>query len=911
MNVQDDEDFGFSSSDEGALLELAGQASDPIRRTSSSISQRSNSSLAASSLHDFEASFSSMSRMKQVNLFGKAVGATAAKPGPAVRNPYVTRLPGEFVPLWAPRPPISHHSLNHSALNTWIYPTNVAIRDYQRNIAERALLNNVLCALPTGLGKTLIAAVVMLNWYRWTKDSKIVFMAPTRPLVAQQAEACYNLVGIPREDTAMLIGSVASPAVREDIWQEKRVFFVTPQTIDNDLKRGVVDPKKIVCLVVDEAHRATGDYSYVKVVQFVQRFNKELRVLALSATPGSSVEAVQNVVTNLSISHAEIRTETSDDVVRYVQGVGVEHVTADLPPEGQEILDMFAASLQPSLDQLVSTGAYFIRDATMINHYGLFKARGEFRQANTRPGQNRGGLMFKVDALFGLLIPLAHAMGLLKYHGIKPFYSYLQQWEGGFKRPGKYAGELLKSDHYKRLKHHTQQIINSETFVSHEKINLLVATLVNYFTDEEVAADKSKVIIFCQYRTSSAEILRVLENVEDVKAHMFFGQSMSKDIDGGEGMSQQEQQRILEDFKAGKYNTLVATSIGEEGLDIGQVDMIICYDASSSPVRVLQRMGRTGRFRKGRIVALLTEREQNKWHEALAKYEEIQEAICNIASFDFQPCQRILPDSVTPQIELKHIDIPVENEAPPEPVTNSSTKKSKQKRTAKKFNMPDGVRTTFSTASSLLSGALDDITPKARGRKSKYDQENMDPNSLSSPGHKRRRKSDSIPPALVKSKQEMDNTDYGLLTPKEEREHKQQYARVYEESVTHISNTEYDPVLEMVRQGGKSTEVKIGHSERTKLLQKFVRNVKTNNMGITPPQAEDAVPGPWDSRKIIAGKLLTKETPKERKSKSSMIDIDLNIPSFDLSQATDKFSSDDDILDVHQLIEKHRRSGVD
>ena len=75
----------------------------------------------------------------------------------------------------------------------WIYPTNKDIRQYQCNIAKNALTWNTLVVLPTGLGKTLIAAVVMYNYYRWFPTGKIVFMAPTKPLVAQQIEACHVL----------------------------------------------------------------------------------------------------------------------------------------------------------------------------------------------------------------------------------------------------------------------------------------------------------------------------------------------------------------------------------------------------------------------------------------------------------------------------------------------------------------------------------------------------------------------------------------------------------------------------------------------------------------------------------------------------------------------------------------------
>lgn len=60
-------------------------------------------------------------------------------------------------------------------------------------------------------------------------------------------------------------------------------------------------------------------------------------------------------------------------------------------------------------------------------------------------------------------------------------------------------------------------------------------------------------------------------------------------------------------FREGGYNTLVSTCVGEEGLDIGEVDLIVCFDAHKSPVRLIQRMGRTGRKRQGRIVVIVSQ----------------------------------------------------------------------------------------------------------------------------------------------------------------------------------------------------------------------------------------------------------------------------------------------------------------
>jgi len=105
---------------------------------------------------------------------------------------------------------------------------NTNYRDYQYSIVQKALFDNTLVVLPTGLGKTFIAAVVMYNFHRWFPRGKIVFMAPTKPLVAQQIQACTCIMPLPKSDLSEMTGMIA-PEKREGEWNSKRVFFVTPQ----------------------------------------------------------------------------------------------------------------------------------------------------------------------------------------------------------------------------------------------------------------------------------------------------------------------------------------------------------------------------------------------------------------------------------------------------------------------------------------------------------------------------------------------------------------------------------------------------------------------------------------------------------------------------------------------------------
>ncbi|KAL0969602.1 hypothetical protein UPYG_G00229650 [Umbra pygmaea] len=219
--------------------------------------------------------------------------------------------------------------LDSSSAKVWIYPTNYPLRDYQLKMSEAALYQNTLVCLPTGLGKTFIAAVVMYNFYRWYPSGKIVFMAPTKPLVAQQIEACYKVMGIPQAHMAELTGSTQAMQRRE-LWRSRRIFFLTPQVLVNDLSRDTCPALQVKCVVIDEAHKALGNHAYCQVVRQLGSQTQQFRILALSATPGGDIKAVQQVISNLLISHIELRSEESADIQAHSHQRSLEKVVVPL-----------------------------------------------------------------------------------------------------------------------------------------------------------------------------------------------------------------------------------------------------------------------------------------------------------------------------------------------------------------------------------------------------------------------------------------------------------------------------------------------------------------------------------------------------------------------------------------------------
>lgn len=118
----------------------------------------------------------------------------------------------------------------------------------------------------------------------------------------------------------------------------------------------------------------------------------------------------------------------------------------------------------------------------------------------------------------------------------------------------------------------------------------------------------------------------------------------------------------MQSFRKGECNTLISTCIGEEGLDVGEIDLIVCFDISNkSPVRLIQRIGRTGRKREGRVVLLVTEgREQQTLQQCLLQRHNLSNNVLGSATLSnqFYPRNpRMIPENISPACHKMFITV--------------------------------------------------------------------------------------------------------------------------------------------------------------------------------------------------------------------------------------------------------------
>lgn len=482
---------------------------------------------------------------------------------------------------------------------------NFTPRLYQETILATAAMKNTLVVLPTGMGKTAVALMLAAQRLKQFPNSKIVFVAPTKPLVEQHMRSFAKYMDIEDDKVALFTGNV-SPKKREEIFKNVQVVFSTPQGLENDVIGNKVDLSDVSLLVVDEAHRAVGEYSYVFLARQYQKRSDWPRILALTASPGSNTEKILEVCENLFIEAVEIRTANDPDVKPYIQEVDLKTVRVELSDDLKKVKRLVEACIQGKASQMRALGF----KGGLTTKTDLLMAQ---RQMHAKMGGGeRSFEVLRAISVLAEIMKAHHALELVETQSVQSSVAYFDKLfaQGRLGRT-KAAKNLCVDRSFKSAYVLLQSL--SEKGAEHPKLPLVV----DFIKKEVSKNDKVKIILFTQYRDSAKSVRDALRE-NNVLAEVFVGQAKK----GGTGLSQKKQIELLDLFRDGMFNVLIATSVAEEGLDIPQVDIVAFYEPIASAVRSIQRRGRTGRSEKGRVVMFLTKGTREEAYSYVAKNRE-------------------------------------------------------------------------------------------------------------------------------------------------------------------------------------------------------------------------------------------------------------------------------------------------
>ncbi len=453
-------------------------------------------------------------------------------------------------------------------------------RQYQLAIFNSVMQNgNTLVVLPTGLGKTLIAVMLIKEMM---SKGRCLLLTPTKPLARQHSKSIAEVLELPESQITLVTGEM-QPAKRTAEYS-KPIIISTPQTIRNDLEYGRIQGD-FALVIYDECHRTIGDYAYTQIAQNT----KGALFVGLTASPGGKKERIREVLDNLFITNIEVRTHEDPDVAQYVQKSDFKWIPVDLTPQ--------LRSIKVELDEMAGR---YAQKLTEMGFPPPIKHKGRFMELRKRILAINHPMKYPLIIQYSVLLHILHMLELLETQGIYPLRKYIEKLK---EKESKSANLLL---HEPGL-HKIVKLCEGET--DHPKLLKLVEII------SELKGQK--LIVFAQYRDQIKKIVEVLETA-GFRAKQFVGKK--------DGVTRKIQEQTIDDFRSEKFDIMVCSSIGEEGLDIPAVDSVIFYEPIPSEIRSIQRRGRAARLKKGSVYVLMTRgtRDEYYFHASYRKEKQMK-----------------------------------------------------------------------------------------------------------------------------------------------------------------------------------------------------------------------------------------------------------------------------------------------
>jgi len=457
------------------------------------------------------------------------------------------------------------------AQTRFVKKDKLEFRGYQDRLSSVCLNQNCLIIAPTGLGKTIIASLFIAKSLMGDEKRRYLMIAPTRVLVGQHAKTLQEVLDIDAKRISEITGE-DNLEERKKKWN-KDVVVATAEVALSDFEKGILKLEDFYSIIFDEAHHAIGNHPYSLLGRNALIKNPKIRVIGFTASPPIEYEDREQMLSALNIEHIEKVTENSSEIRSYFLGSKIEVVKIKLTPALTKIRKDIMEVISVIKNDLIKKG--ILPNQQIISLKELLKLGRKELSSEDRS---------KITSL----IRLYHCQEIIESYGIEPFISFCDKI---FLKKGKSATELKNSINFKAAYETAKSmlVVGEE----HPKVVELRKVLSNMSL-------KDRVIVFTNYK-DTAKMLYEKALSWGLEADFLIGKR------GELSQSQKEQLETLTRLNKGEKKILFATRVGEEGLDIIECNLVIFYDSVSDAIRFIQRKGRTGRKKKGRVIALITE----------------------------------------------------------------------------------------------------------------------------------------------------------------------------------------------------------------------------------------------------------------------------------------------------------------
>ena len=488
---------------------------------------------------------------------------------------------------------------------TMIHPLlqdGVEARGYQIRALKNALTSSCLMVMPTGFGKTAVQWMLMAETLRLS-DKKIILIAPTTGLVDQQQRMAREMLNIDPETIVRYTGETP-PNKRRSLWDIGKILMATSQVIRNDAINEIISLSEVALLIFDEAHHATGNHPYAQVGDLFLNANPDGYTLGATASPGTTKSSILEVAKRLGIDRLDISKRNEAMLKPYAVELQNDIVPVDLPETLKTLIYPLQEYQSTEVETLQRMG--FMAPVKNLTSKIITDAQQSVSRAISRRdarGYNAARKVSDVRRMHMLL-------DLLKTQGVIPATLFLDKAEDEGRTGGRGTNRFIAKPVIHNFRKAAEKL---------GEIHPKVTQVVDMITERLKQNPNSRILIFTEYRYTVQNLNQVLKNIDNVKVAPFIGQATSGKQ---KGMKQKEQLARLEQFRSGEVNVLVATSVGEEGLDVPSADLVLMYEPVPSAIRAIQRRGRTARQSSGTVKTLIARNTRDEFVNNAAKVRE-------------------------------------------------------------------------------------------------------------------------------------------------------------------------------------------------------------------------------------------------------------------------------------------------